>query len=75
MQVIGLLNLLMELQAWKTTAPGRVVLPTEQAPRIVNEVLALANGVQELAGAIFDAQPTADLTTVRASVPINYSLY
>ena len=43
--------------------------------RVVGEVLALVNGVPKKAGAILDAQSTADPITVRIPVPIRCHLH
>ena len=68
-QVIGLLSLLVELQAGKITTPEKDVPATtsgSSSSHVVDEVLALVNGVSSIAGAIFDVRSTIDPTIVRA---------
>lgn len=69
MQVIGLLSLLVELQAGKIGALERDVPTMTFAPgqsQIVGgEVLALVKSVQETAGIVLNTQSTVDPFTVR----------
>jgi len=77
-QVIGLLSLLVELQAGSVTAPERDIPATASGSsqsHITDEVLALVDSVPKMAGKILNVQSIIDPTAVRTPTLIHYHLH